>query len=219
MTPAEREEARREWLANLKVGDEVCISNIDNSLFGTIFGDMLGINDSPRICMINIVRGILPDGSYVVANDIFDPEGTLVALNNKYSQVPKLCEPTDERKNLAWRIKFQKDISEIVWDNIDDEGIKEIISALNNAIKRKEVADEQAAKEREEAARIKAEEEEKKKQESPLTVAESMSVYDSMRTPHYESIMPTGYSELMEKLNALEETVNKYIKKENEEDE
>lgn len=220
MTPAEREEARREWLSNAKVGDEVCISNINDSMIDTIFDDMLGFKeiDSPRVCIINIIRGILPDGSYVVGNDIFDHEGMLVTgKNNNYLQVPKLCEPTDERKNIAWRNKFKKDITEINWDNIDNEGIHAIILALNDAIKRKEIADEQAAKEREEAARIKAEEEEKKKQESPIKVTsgEDMAVYGSLRdltTMHNKEVVPAGYVELSERISALEELINKSSK-------
>lgn len=201
MTKAEKEEARLEWLKGVKIGDEVCITDIDNtsSLYTLLYTTKS--YDPECVCIISTIRGILDDGCFVIDNDIYTEEGKLIGSHsNQLAGTVVICEPTDKLRNIAWRKKFQESIKEVNWSNIDDEAITEIISSINKAVERKRIIDEQVAKEKEEQARLKAEEDEKRKNKYPIDIADTCS-------PTIDR-MPEDYANMLDRLSALEKIVN-----------
>ena len=178
MTGNEREEKNIEWLKTVKVGDEVCITNTYNltgcilgKMFENSFGHLFGGSkykdegQTDEICEITTIRGILPDGCFVVGTSIYTPKGKLEGDNIASSTEPELFEPTEELRQLAWKFKFSKDVKKIDFRGFTEESVKGLIQIINNEIHR--INEE--AKEKNEAEQ----EEKKKKEEKKATQANS----------------------------------------------
>ena len=153
-----QEEKRKEWLSNLKVGDRVCITNLYNSKLDSMLSKMIYGSDtieSSKVCIISTLRAIMPDGCFVVGNDIFDEQGVLVTRRNDI-ELPKLCEVIPELETLCWRLKFMDQVKILDWDSIDDQGIQETIAAINGSVERTHKREEEERKRREEEAANKA---------------------------------------------------------------
>lgn len=144
MTIEERVNKNKEWLKTLKVGDEVCISNTYDIVkkhiepfFGSIFGGSPVVGPKEvheEICIIANVVAVLDDHSIVAAEEIFSPGGK--ELNKLSSRKLELYEPTDELRDLAFRLKFTNDIKNIDWKKISAECIRKIITTINEEIDR-----------------------------------------------------------------------------------
>lgn len=146
-------EERKLWLDGLKEGDEVCFSNTHNfarSLFGSAFGfSMFGGSvtdqlerekaeaEGKEFCKILNVRGRLSDGSIVVDDIVFTPEGKIESVarsqHSALSMDGELIPVTDELREKASRLKFEDDIKTINWKIIDLKSIQEIVKIINTA--------------------------------------------------------------------------------------
>lgn len=157
-----QEEKRKEWLANLKVGDSVCITNLYNSKLDSMVTKIIygsDVVEASKVCIITILRAIMPDGCFVVDNDIFDQQGILITKRNDV-ELPKLCEVTSELETICWRLKFIEQVKILDWNSIDDQGIQETIAAINGSVERmhkKEKEEEECKKREEEAVKQAAE--------------------------------------------------------------
>lgn len=127
-----------EWISTLEVNSEVCISNIWD-LTSNQISDFWISYDEKHICIITKIRGILEDGSIVVGGDIFNSNGVLENYNPTQEHIPVLCPINDDLLKLAWRHRFYDQMNEIDWRKVDDDTVINIIEAINEDIRKKEL--------------------------------------------------------------------------------
>ena len=177
MTGKDYKDQNIEWLKTVKVGDEVCVTNTHNvirKLFGTlfdasIFGASQDSRESTELCSIHKVRGILPDGSFVVENYIYNPNGELegnhVAIDNKC----ELVQPTEELVHLSWKLKFMRDVKLVDFREFSNNSIQKLVTIINEEILiLKEKEDERKRRQEEREAR-----EKKARENSPFATIDS----------------------------------------------
>lgn len=138
MTGQEYQEFVNKWLTTIKVGDEVCVTNtkdplrlFSNMLFGISGNNTTGNETEKNVCIITAVRGVLPDGSIVVDDHIYNKEGKREGVEmESLSTAPSLHPVTDELRETSERLDFIDAVRRIKWDIISTEAMGKIVEVI-----------------------------------------------------------------------------------------
>lgn len=188
MTRQEYQESVNKWLATVKPGDEVCVTNtkdsirlFNNMLFGNSINSATGNEIEKDVCVITTIRGVLPSGSIVVGGHIYDKEGKREGVNpESLSTAPSLHPVTDELRETSERLDFIDAMKRIKWDIISTEAMGKIVEVIMGEEAR--IKEEKKQKEEEDRKAKEA-----KKEQSQLMASDSKfrirSTNDSHITP------------------------------------
>lgn len=176
MTGQEYQESVNKWLSTVKPGDEVCVTNtkdplrlFSNMLFGS--SENSTTEESGRdVCIITTIRGVLPDGSIVVDDHIYNKEGKREGVKlESLSTAPSLHPVTDELRETSERLDFIDAVRRIKWDLISTEAMGKIVEVIMGEEAR--IKEEKERKEEERKA-----EAAKKKQSQEITIANKLNL-------------------------------------------
>lgn len=176
MTGNERQEANRAWLATAQAGDEVILTNsqdqVKNLLAGMFsgFGDPFGLyrkDNSPveEVCELHTIHGHMkcddpehPEDLIIINLGgptlreshlkVYDRDGKECGVDNGVlSYNPVLVQPTDELRELSYKLKFIRDLKNVPFRSFSWEKIQELIGLINSEVNR--LNDEHEAKKKE----------------------------------------------------------------------
>lgn len=138
MTGQEYQEFVNKWLTTVKAGDEVCVTNtkdplrlFSNMLFGISGNSATDSETEKDICIITAVRGVLPDGSIVVDDHIYNKEGKREGIKSEsLSTAPSLHPVTDELRETSERLDFIDAVRRVKWNVISTEAMGKIVEVI-----------------------------------------------------------------------------------------
>ena len=130
---------RKDWLANLEVGDEVCFTNIEdtsarNALESMMNKMMKSDKTEENFCYILPVRTLLSNGDIVAGDVVFDSDG-VPKISNYDIRCGHILEPDDNLRELANRMKLVYIIDNVDFSKVPTDYLMKIVDILEKANK------------------------------------------------------------------------------------